>query len=105
MKKESMVTISITLIIAVALFAGGGYYEGGFPVVFNRASMLSGIIALAVAIYFAVLRLLRNHIESFFITGIMILKDPKITGKSIEEINNTAKELQKAIETINKALH
>lgn len=105
MKKESMVSILVTLIIAVALFAGGGYLEGGFTVAFTRASMIGGLILFAVGVYFAGLRFLHNHIDTFLVCVVMLFREPKIAEKSVQEIETLAKGLQESLETIRKVLH
>jgi len=105
MKKENMTSISVALIIAVALFAGGGYLEGGFTVAFTRASMIGGLIMFAVAIYFAGLKFLHNHIDTFLVTTVMLFREPKIAEKSVQEIEILAKALRTSMETIRKVLH
>ena len=104
-EKESLVAISITLVIAVALFAGGGYMSGGFTVAFDRASVISGLIMFAVGVYFAMVRFLRNHVNTLLLTAVMLFREPKIYEKSFEEIERSGKDLKRSLEIIRKVLH
>jgi hypothetical protein len=104
-REENMVKVIVALFIAVALFAGRGYMEGGFIAALDNAIIISGIIAFAVGIIFSAIRFLHNHIDTYFITAIMLIRDPNIADKSVEEIGKSARKLQESIKIIRKVLH
>ena len=105
MKKESTTSILVALIIAVALFAGGGYLEGGLTVALTRASIIGGIIVFAVGIYFTGIKFFNNHIDTVLITAVIMLREPEISKKSVQDIETMVKGLQESINTIKKVLH
>ncbi len=104
MKKEDTTSILVALIIAIALFVGGGYIEGGFIGAFNRASIIGGIIMLAVSAYFTGMRFLRNNVDQLLITAVILFREPRIAEKSVQEIEGMAKGIRESIETIRKVL-
>ena len=102
--------VVISLMLSVALFAGGGYVEGGLTVAFGRACMIGGLIMFAVSLYFAGLRLFRglitnetvyDVIDTYFITAVLLFKNKNIGETSVQEIE-TPNDLRKVMKAIKK---
>jgi len=97
--------ILCTIILAIALYTAGGYFEGGFTLAYSRAGTMVALVFFAVAIYFGAARFVENHLDTLLITGAMLIREPEISKKSVAQIEREAKEMKQSIKTIRKILH
>ena len=104
-EKESTTAIAVTLIIAIVLIAAGGYTTMGVIGAFSYASILAAIILLGVAAYFGAVRFLSNHVETLMAITILLVRDPDITNKSPQTIQETGRKMKESIEILTKELH
>jgi hypothetical protein len=103
-EKESTTAIAVTLIIAIVLIAAGGYTKEGVTGAFSYASILGAVIVFGVAVYFGAVRFLSNHVETLMTIGLLLVRDPDITKKSPQEIQEIGKKMKQAIDTLTKEL-